>query len=525
MHVTLVRPPVVVHVMSLAPNIGAPPLGLAYLAGALKRAGHRVTVVDAYGEAMEQYVPIEGFPFHACGLTTEEVLSRIPPETDLIGVSTMFSNEWLCHRRLINTLTDRFPGKPVVAGGEHATAIPDYVLRSCPGVLACVMGEGEETLLDLLDAIDGSRPLDEVPGLVLRSSDGTGARRTSTRQRIRNLDEIPWPDWQEIPLENYLAAGVGFGVARGRNMPMLASRGCPYRCTFCSNPQMWGRRWNARSPEDVIDEIKHWKKTYAIDSFSFYDLTTIVRRDWILEFTELLMRENLSLTWQMPGGTRSEALDVRVVANLRRSGCVALMFSPESGSEETLERIQKKVHLDKMLASMRACTKEHILSKSAIILGFPGETLRQMAKSLHFIVRMAWAGVNDVAVYPFVPYPGSELHEQLRLTAGYPPEGDAYDLFLAHNCKDNYTGVRSWNESLSDFQLRLLCTVASMLFYLCQYAVRPWRLLATLFRIAASKPATLLERTVDTFVRRNLGIRRASSRVAGAHNASIPGNG
>lgn len=502
--------------MSLAPNVGAPPLGLAYLASMLKRAGHRVTVVDAFGEAMQQYGPIEGFPFHACGLTTDEVLARIPPDTDLIGVSSMFSNEWLCHRRLINTLTERFPEIPVVIGGEHATAIPDYVLRSCPGVLACVMGEGEETLLDLLDAIDGSKPLDEVPGLALRPVGGIGARRTTARKRIRDLDEIPWPDWDEIPLENYLAAGVGFGVARGRNMPMLASRGCPYRCTFCSNPQMWGRRWNARSPEDVIAEIKHWKNKYAIDSFSFYDLTTIVRRDWILEFTELFIRENLGLTWQMPGGTRSEALDARVVANLRESGCVALMFSPESGSEETLERIQKKVHLDKMLESMRACTKERILSKSAIILGFPGETIRQMAKSIGFIVHMAWVGVNDVAVYPFVPYPGSELHEQLRDAAGYPPEGDEYDLFLAHNCKDNYTGVRSWNESLTDLQLRLLCTFASVLFYLCQYTFRPWRFLATLFRIAASRPATLLERTVDTFVRRNLSIKLANFWFAGA---------
>lgn len=501
--VTLIRPPVVLHVTNFAQTVAAPPLALACLAAVLKRAGYRVKIIDAVGEKMDQFVPIPGTPFRANGLDTEEIIAQVPEDSDFIGVSCMFSNEWLSHRHVINALTARFPGKPLVVGGEHATAAPGYVLRSCPGVLACVMGEGDDTLLDLLDALASGRPLDQIEGIFFRNPANGSFVRTNPRERMKHLDDLPWPDWDEAPLENYLAAGAGYGIARGRNMPMLASRGCPYKCAFCSNPQMWGRRWNVRSAQDVVAEIKHWKQKYRIDSVSFYDLTTVIRRDWILEFTNMLIAENLGVTWQMPSGTRSEALDPEVVANLKRAGCGDLVYAPESGSKETLERVHKKVNLEKMLVSMRACAREGVLSKAHIILGFPGESVRDMLKSIRFIVKMACVGVNDVAVYPFVPYPGSEFHEQLRREGKFPPEGEAYDLFLAQNCNNNFVGVRSYNEYLGDRQLRLACSLSMVFFYILMYSIRPWRLFGSVFRIATSRPLTLAERIFDTFVWRN----------------------
>ena len=181
-HVTLIRPPAVPHMMSLAPTYGAPPLALACLAGALKEGGYRVTAIDAIGEAMEQFTRIDRLPFHSHGLTADQIVDRIPKDTGMIGVSCMFSNEWIYHRRVINLVTQRFPNVPVVVGGEHATASPDYVLRSCPGVIACCLGEGEDTILDLLDALRNGRPLNEVGGLMIRGgADGAFTpRRTKT---------------------------------------------------------------------------------------------------------------------------------------------------------------------------------------------------------------------------------------------------------------------------------------------------------------------------------------------------------
>lgn len=512
-HVTLVRPPNVVHGLTFSASSGAPPLALACLAAVLKRRDCGVRVIDAFGEAMDRFTPIENTRFSANGLPTAEIIARIPAHTSLIGVSCMFSNEWLCHRRVINTIARRFPGTPLIVGGEHATAAPEYVLRSCPGVTACVLGEGEETLLDLVDALERNRSLTEVAGLCLREPGG-GFVRTGSRTRVTRLDTLPWPAWEETPIENYLSSGVGYGIVRGRNMPLLASRGCPYKCSFCSNRQMWGKLWNVRSAADVVAEMKHYIEKYRADSFSFYDLTTVIRRDWILEFTNLLVAEGINRPWQMPSGTRSEALDAEVVANLRKSGCVELVYAPESGSLETLKRIHKNVNLKKMTASMRACVKVGLPAQAHIVFGMPGETARDMVKSLAFMARMAWFGINDVAVYPFVPYPGSEFHEQLRATRGFPPEGDEYDQFLAFNCNNNYLGVRSWNEFLSDRQLKLLCSGAMLLFYGLQYLIRPWRLAASVFRVMTSRPTTLLERILDTFLSRQKRMLGSKLRLA-----------
>lgn len=516
-HVTLIRPPNVVHKTTLATNSGAPPLALACLSAALKKSGWRVTVIDAFGEAMDRFTQIETFPFLANGLSTDEILSRVPEDTCLIGVSSMFSNEWLCHRRVINALTERFPGTPLIVGGEHASAAPEYVLRSCPGALACVLGEGELSLLELLDALESGRALNDVAGLCIRQADSEAFSRTTPRSRIRDLDSLPWPDWDSVPIENYLAAGVGFGVARGRNMPLLASRGCPYKCSFCSNRQMWGKLWNVRSAADVVAEMEHYIRVYGAESFSFYDLTTVIRREWILEFTNLLREKELGVPWQMPSGTRSESLDAEVVANLKKSGCVGLVYAPESGSPVTLKRVNKQLNLDRMLASMRACAQQGLQSKAHIILGFPGETRREMLRSLQFMARMAWVGITDVAVYPFVPYPGSEFHEQLRLTTGFPSEGDDYDQFLAFNCNNNYFGVRSWNDHLSDWQLRLWCIAAMLMFYVMHYTFRPWRFAGSIYRVVASRPQTLLERIFDTFIWRQRKMLAAKLRFTGVH--------
>ncbi|MBP8130301.1 MAG: B12-binding domain-containing radical SAM protein [Candidatus Hydrogenedentes bacterium] len=516
-HVTLVRPPVVVNAMTMNQGPGSPPLSLACLSAVLKRSGYRVTAIDAFGESTTRLTQIEQWPFYGCGLTTEEIIARIPADTCLIGVSCMFSNEWLCHKRVINAIAERFPGIPIIVGGEHATAAPDYVLRSCPGVLACVLGEGEDTLLDLLDAIESGRSLDTVAGLLYRPASGADFVRTGPRARIRKLDELPWPDWDEIPLDKYLASGVGMGVVHGRNMPMLASRGCPYKCTFCSNPQMWGKLWNVRSVEDVVAEMKHYKQKYDVDSFSFYDLTAIVRRDWVVEFVRLLNEERMNIRWYMPIGTRSEALTPEIVAQLRASGCITLVFAPESGSEITLQRIQKKVDLEKMVTSLRACRREGVFSKVHVIVGFPGETWTEILKSMRFIVRLAWVGVNDVAVYAFVPYPGSVFYEELKTTKGFPAEGDPFDLFLAYSCNNNYAGVCSWDENLTDLQLRLLCMGASLMFYMIEFLLRPWRLGATCYRLVTGRPITLLERMIATLARRNVHILLSKLRLTGLH--------
>jgi hypothetical protein len=344
--------------------------------------------------------------------------------------------------------------------------------------------------------------------------EGDALIRTKPRARIRTVDDIAWPSWDEIPLENYLANGLGMAAVRGRNMPMVASRGCPYKCTFCSNPQMWTQRWIPRDPHLVVEEMKHYIAKYKVNHFEFYDLTAIVRREWIWEFTELLMRENLGITWALPSGTRSEALDAEIVARLKQTGCNELCYAPESGSPTTLKRIKKQVTLPKMLDSMRASVAEGISIKSNMIVGFPGQSLGEVAESYRFLIELARVGVDDVAVFPFVPYPGSELFAQLTAAGRIARDEPAYEQFLAANIYNEVGNMKSWSEHISDRQIKFLTVGGMAWFYAWQYAFRPQRALRTAYRLATNKPKTMIERALDGVIRNLVrGRKRGASEI------------
>ena len=444
------------------------------------------------------------------GLTAADVAERIPSDVDVIGVSCMYSNEWVYSRVVVREIARRFPTIPIVVGGEHVTADPEYSLTTCPELHCVVLGEGEETFVDLVDAILTGRVLRAVAGIAYVEN-GTFVQ-TPPRSRIRAVDDVPWPSWDEMPLENYLEAGFGMSALSGRNMPMIASRGCPYKCTFCSNPQMWTQRWIARDPRKVIEEIKAWIQRYRVTHIEFYDLTAIVRRGWIIEFSNLLIEENLNVTWSLPSGTRTEALDEEVIHLLKRSGCYSLTYAPESGSPATLKRIKKMVNLGRMLESMRAAVNVGIWLKANMIVGFPGQTLREVAESFRFMVQMAWAGVHDVAVFPFVPYPGSELFFQLVEEGRIRKGSEAYEAFLAGNIYNEVSGMLSWSEHISHRLIKVLTVGGMVWFYSWQFLFRPQRLLTSLLRLARRRPVTMFDKTIDVALV-NFVTRRRKLRV------------
>src|SRR5688572_2977952 len=276
----LIRP-AILELRYQATTLTCPPIGLAYLAAAARAAGHDVTVIDAVGEAPTKSTLLEDDRLSVRGLTADEIVERVPADTDVLGVSCMFSQDWPYVKRVLRALRARFPRTLIVVGGEHVTALPEVVLEEV--VDYCVVGEGEETLVELLDAIRDGRPLAEVPGLVTRDAEAA-VTRTAPRARVADVDSLPLPAWDLFPIEAYLGAGYGFGVDRGRGMPILATRGCPYRCTFCSSPTMWTTRWSARDPANVLDEIRGYIDRYGATNFDFYDLTAIIKREWIITF-------------------------------------------------------------------------------------------------------------------------------------------------------------------------------------------------------------------------------------------------
>jgi radical SAM superfamily enzyme YgiQ (UPF0313 family) len=499
---TLIRMPSVVGRYALTLN-RTPPLSVAYLAGSLTAAGHEVQVIDAVGEDIEAMHPGYRDDIVVNGLSVAEIATRVRADTGFVGISCLFSHEWPLVRQLIHAIARRFPGIPIVLGGEHATAVPEVCLEEAPELHACALGEGEETVVDLVEALSARRDLGNVAGIVYRAADGV--RRTAPRARIRDVDTIPAPRWDLTPIEPYLAGGFSFGVDRGRTMPLLATRGCPYRCTFCSSPQMWTTRYSTRDPRLVIDEIEDYIGRYRATNFDFYDLTSIVKPDWITAFCAEIERRKLRITWQLPSGTRSEALDEPVLQAMYRSGCRNVSYAPESGSERTLRAIKKKVSVDHIAESMRTAVRVGLNVKANILIGFPNEREDNLRETLRFVARMARIGVHDVSVWTFSPYPGSELFAELRAAGRLPRlDDDYYASLLSYSDVSNAV---SYAASLESGRLQRYRLAGLLLFYAISYLLHPGRPLRSVYNIATRRYESRLEMSFGNLVQRVTGAR------------------
>ena len=504
--VSLVRPPVVVAKWAHTTPT-CPPVGLAYLAGTLLAAGHRIKVVDAIGEAHNQYLPLLDDRFLSHGLSAAQIAEHLDPASEVIGISCMFSHEWPLMREIIRALRQRCPQALIIAGGEHITALPEFSLENCPEIDIGVLGEGEETLAELVGLRRDAAALRSVAGIVTRGEGGIV--RTKPRARIRSIDDIPEPAWSLFPLDVYLDNGYSFGVNRGRSMPLVATRGCPYQCTFCSNPTMWTTRWVARKPEAVIREIRDHIEKYRVDNIDFYDLTAIVKKKWVVEFCALVEKSGLKFTWQLPSGTRSEAIDEEVSRLLYESGCRNMSYAPESGSPAVLERIKKHIDLGEMKKSMRAAIRNGINSKANIILGFPGETHREMWQTLWFCVEMAALGLHDMSISPFSPYPGSELFEDLRKQGKISNLTDEYFYSLA--AYTDLSKTVSLSEHVGNRALGFYRIFGMLLFYSVSYLCHPWRLVTTIRNVLFSKTQeSRLEMSLHDMIKRLAGAKSSA---------------
>ncbi|MDP7445137.1 MAG: radical SAM protein [Candidatus Poseidoniia archaeon] len=495
--ICLIRPSIVVPANN-ATTMFTPPLGLTYVAGALRNAGFQVQFIDAVGESLDTRHPAPNDCF-LYGLSLEEIVCNIDPDSEIIGVAFGFSFEWPTGRDLVNDIRRLFPNALLIGGGEHITAVPDQSMTDSALDIG-VLGEGEETAVEIATAYAEDR-LDPaaIEGVIYRNEDNEIVS-TSRRPRKIEIDTIPLPAWDLTPIENYLGRRYGFGVNRGRSMPMMASRGCPYQCTFCSNPSMWSTKWIPRNTDLLLDEMQYYIERYGIQNFDFYDLTAIVKKSWIVDFCHKIEQRGLNFTWQLPSGTRSEAIDGEVAALLYKSGCRNISYSPESGSPSVLNRIKKKITVESVIDSIKACFVNGMNIKTNIIFGFPGETYREVFQSYRFIMRMALAGAYDISVWAFSPYPGSELFAQISAQQKLTMDDNYYDSLRSY--ADTSKTV-SYSENFSDQQLKTLRFFGTVLFYLTSWIRRPIRPFKIVWNLMHGKQESRAELGLYNLLRRN----------------------
>ena len=503
MKVTLINPPNVYARKGIT-LMAFPPIGLAYVAAALEQGGHLVQLIDSVGHfPTTHYRKQFGTRmFEVNGAHLDEIVARIDPDTGLIGITCMFMHHWPMVREIIGLVRLRFPTIPIVVGGEHATGGHEQILIES-SANAVVLGEGEATALDLVEHLVRHQSYVGLAGLAWRVGDQV--IRGPVRARIADLNQIARPAWHLVPVEVYTRRRMFHGPSLGTTMPIMATRGCPYQCTFCTSPQMWTTTWLARDPKDVVDEMGLYRDLYGANDFQFVDLTAIVKKDWILAFCrELRSRNWPDVKWQLPSGTRSEAIDYEVGRELKASGCAILTYAPESGSVAQLRRIKKKVKIDRLLSSIRDVRRAGLDVECFMILGFPDEKPVDILWSYWLIVQFAFVGVESVALSGYRPVPGTE--SSARLVA----EGKIVwndDLYMDLTESTSLFGGRSYNPVLGDFQVALIRAVAYTLFFGLAFLVRPWRPLRIIVNLVRGVQSSKLEKALTEILKRIARIR------------------
>lgn len=505
--ILLLRPPAVFSRSSFCSAV-ALPVGLAYVAAVLREAGHEVSVLDALGEGVDHYGTAWSPDVLYRGLSPEEIAARVPASVDAVGVSVMFSQDWPHIQDLLRVLRRARPGVPILLGGEHASAAAAFILADCPEVDFVARGEGETVALQFAEFLDGRRSVEEVAGLSWRQDDG-GVVHNPPAARLRSADHLPWPAWDLFPLDAYFRTGEGHGVERGRTLTMLATRGCPYQCTFCSSPSMWTTRYVMRDVAKVVDEMEHYVRAYRAENIDFSDLTAVVRKGWILDLCREIRRRGLTVSWQLPSGTRSEALDDEVLGAMREAGCNTLTYAPESGSERTLSAIKKRVRLSRMFESIRAAKRRGMFVKCNFVIGFPKETRVDVWRTLWTALRLIGLGIDDISIYPFTPYPGSELFEDLRRSGRIPRLDRAYFESLMAITNFKVKGI--YCERIGPRELALYHLGGLALCYGLSYLLFPSRLLRTWRNWRTRRSDTLLENRLFAYLRRRRRMRELST--------------
>ena len=353
-----------------------------------------------------------------------------------------------------------------------------------------------------MEAYLGTGDFLDVPGIAYIKKEDQYQQNGNKPPRMKDV-KIPWPDWPEDYLEKFWRAGKSYGVATERDMPFMLSRGCPFQCTFCSSPQMWTTKYNFRDLDDVMKEIKYYIKRYDITALQMYDLTAIIKKQWAMEFCQRLIDEGIKLKWSLPDGTRSEALDKEVLIMMKKSNINYLVYAPESGSQRTLKKIKKRVKLKRLIESVIEAKRLGLTVRTNVIIGFPHETWWDIIQTILFQMRNAIRGIDDVTIFIFSPYPGTEIFDEL-IGEGKIMVNDDY-FFKLTSLNGDYlaTDIPVVNDNINGRVLGVVRLVSVLINYSISYLLYPKRIIRLIRNIYSENNAsTVFEHRVKDFLKR-----------------------
>lgn len=414
------------------------PRGLCYIAATVKNKGHEVSVY-----CVELDKELTSLGFRNLNLLYiknrkrcydiinnindplwEEVRAKIKEiKPDVVGISSVTAtyDSALNIAKIVKEINSE---TPVVFGGVHPSTFPHEVIKE-KSVDFVVRGEGEESFLELIRAIEGNKDFETVKGILYKKDENI--IQTPPRPLIDDIDSIPFPAVDTL---------IDFDYIPKRNLGYIfTSRGCPYSCNFCASCNVWTREIRLRSPDNVISEVKTILEKYNINEFFFFDDTFTFDRARVAKICDLICTEGLKISWGCY--TRLDALDKELLEKMKISGCNVVSVGIETYDDKRLKEIKKGFDVSAMIDKVKLIRKNNIRVSGFVMLGFPDGTKEDFTNLKKFINKI---GIDFPDMSITTPYPGTELYENLKKEGKINSNLKWYE-FYPHNPDINLTKI------------------------------------------------------------------------------------
>ncbi len=379
------------------------PNGLAYVGAMAEREKHKVEILDLLLERNQE----------AADRRLKAVLGA--KKYDLIGMTAM-TPDYDAAARAATLIKGSYPRLPIVFGGQHATSKAEEVAAgdACDFV---VRGEGEQTFAELLEALETGRDPGDVDGLAFKRNGAVV--KTPPRAPIQDLDALPFPAYRLLELDRYFEPVAARVTPRNKRcVQIFTSRGCPWRCIYCHD--LFGKRFRARSPENVLAEIRLLQQQFGIQDFLVEDDVFNFDMNRAKRIFDLVKADKkIKAHFQFNSGLRIERFDEELVRKMAEGGTYFISIAVESATPRIQRHIRKNLKLERVAEVVSWMRKYRIRTLGFFMLGFPSETLEEINGTIRFACNLDL----DEALFSIVtPYPGSELSRQVREASTYDPD-------------------------------------------------------------------------------------------------------
>ena len=323
----------------------------------------------------------------------------------LVGVSALTWEAHAAHEfaALVKSVDSSIQ---VVFGGPHASSYTETILDD-PHVDAVCVGEGEATLLEVVQRLAAGESYADVKGLAVRG--GEGVVKNEAMPYLQELDQLPYPDYEGIDREAYNEWYRVSRIGRGNYMALFTSRACPYQCNYCHN--IFGKTFREHSPEYVVDQIEHLVNVYGIREFEIVDDIFNMNKRRAKRIADLIVERGLDIRFTLPNGIRGDLMDEELLVKLRRAGLVFMCWAIETASPRLQKKIRKFNKLDRIERNIEIAAREGIYSNGFFMLGFPGETREELQMTVDFALR---SKLHSATIFAVNPFEGTRLAEEAK---------------------------------------------------------------------------------------------------------------